>query len=146
MATVTGNLADFGFTFLAGLHPEIIFTPSGPAILGATLLATRPIVATTRESDGAFALTLSPTVGLRPESWYTISFRWLDPAGNYVSRDFPDWKLYVPYEGGQVGDLLETPWNPSLVFVGREEPTDDPIAGMAWMNTDAPNTFSIWRD
>lgn len=132
MALVTGTLRNFGIESLAPYSPQIVFTPSGNAVLGDYLLATDPIVVTPQVS-GVFEVNLAPTVDIRPDCWYTIAIQWLDAGGNYIRKDFPDWKLRVPSIGGTVTALLAVPANPAQVWVG-ETPPPNPVPGTWWLN------------
>lgn len=132
MAFVTGKLNDFGLDTLTAFHPEIVFTPSGPAIGPTVLFATRPIVAIPA-ADGTFSVDLSPTEDIRPDRWYAISIRWLDSAGGYIAVDFPDWQLRVPPAGGTLSDILNVPANPAQVWV-FETPPANPTPGTWWLN------------
>lgn len=142
MAKVTGALTDFGLQPFPELQPRLIFTPSGPGVSGARLFATKPMIVTPAGS-GSFTVELQPTANLRPALWYTITIEWLDPAGNYISSDHLSWKLFVPSGGGELSDLIETPANPSLVWVGPTPPLNlQP--GQKWLNS-ITGTLSEWR-
>jgi len=138
MATVTGTLWDFGLASIAQYMPQIIFTPSGPATTETKLFATRPIVVTPAVG-GAFSVDLKSTDDVQPAVWYRATVRWLDSAGEYVSQDSPDFKLFVPAAGGAIGSLLRDviPF-PSEVWVGE---TDNPDYGF-WFQ---PSTNILWR-
>jgi hypothetical protein len=150
MAIVSGVLSDFGRGALANssydLHPEIWFIPSGNATkTPASLIATRPIIVTPTISTGAFTADLEPTDGLRPEVWFTIVIQWLDSAGNYVSKDFVPWKLYVPAAGGAISDLIGAPWNPVLAWWGSDAPLGEPVVNTLWLDPDT-GELSIWSN
>lgn len=133
MALVTGTLRDFGLQSLAEYSPQVIFTPSSPAIGGPYLLATEPVVAIPL-IGGQFEANLIPTIDLRPDCWYTISIQWLNLDGDYIRKDFLDWKLRIPSAlGGEISDLLAAPPNPSQAWVG-ESPPDNPAPGTWWLN------------
>lgn len=144
MATVTFKLTDFGLDSLAAFAPEVVFTPSGPAVNSTNLLATRPIVATPN-TDGTGVVDLAPTDDLRPEGWYAISMRWLDASSEFIGVDFPNWRLYVPPAGGALADLIVTPWNPGLVWAGPTAPAGTPTANTMWLNT-TTGDLSIWSN
>lgn len=142
MATVTGALSDFGLKPFPELQPRLIFTPSGPSLSVSRLFATKPVIVRPFGS-GSFSVELQPTTTLRPVVWYTVTVEWLDPAGNYVSSDELSWKLFVPTAGGELSNLLETPANPFLFWVGDTEPPN-PQTGMLWLYT-GPTTSSRTR-
>lgn len=134
MALVTGKLTDFGLAALAPFKPEIVFTPNGNAISPTSLLSTKPVVAVPA-ANGTFSVQLAPTVDVHPATWYRVSVRWLEPdsfGSGYAGMDFPDWKLFVPLEGGTLTRLLELPANPAQVWVGVDPPTN-PTPGLWWL-------------
>lgn len=132
MATVTGALSDIGIQPFPELQPRLIFTPSGPGLSDARLFATKPKIVNVASGSGSFTVDLQPTQGSRPAVYYTITIEWLDPSGNYVSADFLTWKLFVPYEGGELTELIEAPANPMLFWVG-EDPPVLPTPGQHWL-------------
>lgn len=133
MAIITGTLRDFGLQSLAAYAPQVVFTPSSPAVGGPYLLSTEPVIVTP-EVGGQFEANLMPTIDLRPDCWYWISIVWLDPAGNYIRKDFLDWKLRIPTSaGGAISDLLSVPSNPAQAWVGVTEP-DNATPGTWWLN------------
>lgn len=138
MAVVTGTLRGFGLESLAAFQPEVVFTPSGPALHGDTVLATRPVVVIPA-ADGSFSATLSLTTFMQPAQAYRMSVRWLDPAGNYVSVDEFAWDLLVPAEGGAISALLAAPQNPTTVWVGPTPPLN-PGNGSWWLDASTDGT------
>jgi hypothetical protein len=138
MAVVTGTLRDFGLASLTALFPEVVFTPSGPALHGDTVFATKPVVVIPA-ADGSFSVTLSHTTFMQPAQAYRMSVRWLDPAGNYVSVDEFAWDIHVPAEGGSISALLAAPQNPTTVWVGPTPPLN-PGAGSWWLDASADGT------
>jgi hypothetical protein len=132
MATVTGALSDIGINAFPELQPRLIFTPSGPATAATRLFATKPVIVPVASGSGTFTVDLQPTDGMRPAIWYVVTIEWLDPAGNYVSADFLEWKLFVPSGGGNFGDLVQAPLNPLLFWVSETPPTD-PTPGQYWL-------------
>lgn len=149
MATVTGRLNDFGLEALAAFSPEIVFTPSGPAVGGNVLYASRPIVCIPA-SNGDFTVELAATEGLHPAQHYTIAVQWLNSAGGYISKDFIDWELSVPEAGGVFADLVAAPANPAQVWVGLTAPAN-PTPGTWWLEsnpadiTDPLNTGNLYE-
>lgn len=141
MAKVTGALSDFGLQPFPELQPRIIFTPSGPGVAGARLFATKPIIVKPAGS-GSFTVELAPTANIRPVVWYTVTIEWLDPSGNYISSDALSWELFVPSAGGELSDLITTPANPSLVWVGPTPPPN-PQPGYKWLNSNT-GILSEW--
>lgn len=142
MAIVTGALIDFGLQRLTSVSPTIYFTPSRNGIGTQSILAARPIPVVPL-SDGIFSVDLAPNDGLSPDTFYSIQIEYLDPAGNYVRNEFPDWELFVPAGGGTLQDLLRTaPPNVSSVWVG---PTPPPQTGTWWLNT-STGDLSKWSN
>lgn len=140
MALVVGNVSTFGLESLSMLPIDLSFVPSGPAASGSKyLLISKPVPATVAlNGSGAFSVNLASTDGVYPLSWYTVRTEWLDPAGNFTRIDFPDWKLFVPAEGGDFADLVQFPQNPQLVWVSLTEPTAIPTGNSLWLK-DNPN-------
>lgn len=137
MSLVHGNLLDFGFAPQPGLRPIIYFIPSNPAVSGADpqyLYFTRPIPCIPG-LFGEFSVNLIDTGGMRPETWFTVRIDWLDDAGNMATQDFLSHRLYVPFEGGGITDLLNAPPNPLMAWVGPEHPIN-PIPGTGYLTID----------
>lgn len=134
MALVTGALSDVGIEAFPDLKPLLKFTPSGPATAGTRLFATKPVTVPVNAGSGIFSVDLQPTTSMRPAVWYVVTIEWLDPAGNYVSNDFLQWKLFVPSGGGNFGDLIGAPANPMLFWVSDTAPVS-PQKGQRWLNT-----------
>jgi hypothetical protein len=133
-ATVTGNINDFLGQGFPDLHPRIVFTPSGPGMSGVRIFATKKIVEEVPHAEGYFSVDLQVTEDMHPVVYYQVSIEWLDPAGNYVSVDHLDWKLFVPAGGGIITDLFEKPLNPLMFWVGSSPPPY-PQPGQHWLNT-----------
>ena len=145
MAIVNGTLKDFGMGSLGGKSPTIQFIPSGNAYTpGGSLFATAPVISTP-DFGGTFSVDLQPTQTLLPARWYTITITWLDSGGNFTKKDFPEWKLFVPPEGGLIGPLLQSAWNPTLAWWGPAEPAGTPVANTLWLETDTGD-LSIWSN
>lgn len=139
MVTVTGTLNDFGLAALAPFAPELVFTPSGPAVtLENVILASRHIVVPVTEGHGFFSVELASTDDLTVEGWYTLQIQWLNPDAGLPDIDFPDWRIYVPAEGGTLASMIKAPSNPALVWVGLTPP-DNPTPGTWWLVDDPQN-------
>jgi hypothetical protein len=136
MAIVTGTLTDFNLQSLYSASARLVFTASDPGILPGRLLSTRPIVVIPSAS-GAFEVDLRPTDAIMPLVWYQVRIDWLDSDGGYVGTDFVPWPLFVPSEGGAIGDLLSMPSNPGMVWEGPTPP-DNPTPGTWWLQVN-PN-------
>lgn len=126
MPIVTGVLMDFGLQALANVNrnlaPVIEFHPSGNAMNPASgaFYATRPLTVTPDTSTGVWVVTLEQTDQVTPLVWYDIVLTWLDPAGNFVSKDYVPWRLYVPAEGGNFTDLISTVASPIEVWISDD--------------------------
>lgn len=140
MPTISGNLKDFGLGAMAQFHPEIVFTPSGPATRPTTLLVTQPIVAIPSAGSGWFSVELVSTANIRPARWYEVAVQWLNSSGGYVRKDYLDWKLFVPPAGGDIGELLAVPTNPVNVYVNETSPLN-PAAGTWWLKPSTGDLF-----
>lgn len=139
MPTVTGFLQDFGENLLSDYSPELHFLPSGPAVGNVTLYATKPIVVIPNPVNGRFEVDLVQTTDLNPDRWFVIAIAWLDSVtGGYIGKDFLDWKLRVPPEGGQLADLMEAPSNPGRAWVGLTPPPN-PTPYTWWLHSNPDN-------
>lgn len=137
MPLVTGILRTFSFAVLPStspLSPEVWFVPKGPAVAGTSLFVSQPIQATL-DQFGSWSAELISYENTRPAVSYLPQMRWLDPAGNYMSADFPDWELFVPLEGGFFVDLVSTEPNPLIVWWAPTEPVGT-RKQVIWVNTD----------
>jgi hypothetical protein len=137
MALVTGSLKDFALAPMSDRTPQITFSPSAPAAKDGLLLATRP-VSVYPTGSGSFSVDLQPTDELMPVTWYTVRISWLESEGGYVAVDFVDWKLFVPQEGGAIGDLIDAPVNPALVYISLTPPTNA-LPGTWWLESNPNN-------
>jgi hypothetical protein len=137
MATVTGTLYDISGGHLAGKNPELVFTLNDTAATGGGVYVTEPSVITPG-GDGSFTVSLPSTDLMRDDNYYSLQIQWLDPAGNYIRIDFPDWKIRVPTGGGTIGDLRGPGSNMSMVYVSLTPP-EHPVPFMLWLEQDPDN-------
>ena len=121
MATVNGNLRTFFKSDLTGRAPFIRFIPSGVRVKNNAVFAGAHKDVPVEADSGYFSLDLEETVG---DDYYTIQLWYLDSAASYISVDYPDFKLYVPAAGGEIGDLIDTPLVAGEVWIspGGSEP------------------------
>ena len=146
MPIVTGTLHDFNLQPLAGFRPEIVFTASAPAVLNPRFFVTKPVVVTP-SAAGTFTVELAATTLLRPEVWYAVSVRWLDPLGGYTTSDFTLWKVRVPPAGGNIADLVETAPTPQQTWIGPTPPAGGRTAYMWWIDTSSvPPVLNEWSN
>lgn len=150
MAIVTGVLADFLRSALSNseynLQPVVVVVPSGPATLSpSALYVPRKLSFIPTVSTGVLTMDLEPTDAISPATWYTIEIHWLDPVGLAAYVDYVPWPLFVPSAGGNLADLLATPWNPILAWWGLTPPTGTPVPNTLWLETDT-GTLSIWSN
>ena len=122
MANVTGKLGDFGYSAISLYMPQIIFTPSGPGVSPASVFFTADVKTSPNAADNTWSVNIAGTHDMYAEVWYTISLRWLDSAGGMSQADFPDWRLYVPAEGGEFSKLIDVMGNPLMVVTSIEPP------------------------
>lgn len=140
MTIVNGQLSDFGLGVMGVQVPQIVFTPSGPAVAGTAVFATEPIVVSPSFLTGNFSVDLVPTEGLRPEVWYEVSIRWLPKSGthvdgNWVQHDLLSAKVYVPDTSFiALADALEIPGGADLIWVGPTAPPN-PKPYTKWLNS-----------
>lgn len=138
MATVTGNLEDFSLSNLTPFSPSLVFIPSRPAITTTNHLLVSKEIAATVTPTGSFTVDLTPTADIRPDTFYGLRMEWLDSVGGFVQKDFPDFQLRVPPEGGVLNDLLGDLSNFLDVWVDE---TDNPTFAF-WYQ---PSTGLLWK-
>lgn len=118
MALITGVLADYERKALANSsvnrHPVMEFHPSGPGIksIGGAVFASRVISITPAISTGEWEVDLELTTLISPEVWYEVIIKWLDDAGNFISKDRLPGRLYVDSPGGFTSKYrpIPAPW------------------------------------
>lgn len=135
MAIVTGKYVTSAATPLpAGAVPQVQAIPSRSTVTvdGQTVSAREQTV-TPNASTGAYSFDLIPTIdSLDRRFHYTIRGSYLDPdmygSSGGARVDVFEFKLYVPEEGGGVGDLVlvETP------------------SGLAWEGATPPHVSMLW--
>lgn len=144
MPLVTGTLHDFNLQPLAGFRPQIVFTPSGAAVHNPRLFVTKPVTVVP-SAAGTFSVELAATTVLRPEVWYSVSVRWLDPLGGYMPGDEIGWKVTVPPDGGNIADLAETEPTSQQTWIGPYPPPGGRTAYMWWIDTSStPPVLKEW--
>ncbi|KAB1867343.1 hypothetical protein [Microbacterium algeriense] len=147
MALVKGNVATFGLESISLASAELRFIPSSMAVTGTKyLLSSRPVpVTVAADGSGAFSVNLMPSDATRPSIYYMIQLEALDAAGNFTTLEFPDWKLYVPADGGDIAALLATSLltNAGMVWVD-EDPPENPAARTGWLVTDPESADYGW--
>lgn len=147
MALVRGNVATFGLESISLASAQLRFTPSSMAVTGTKyLLSSRPVpVTVAADGSGAFSVNLMASDATRPSIYYTIQLEALDAAGNFTTLEFPDWKLYVPADGGDIAALLATSLltNAGMVWV-KGYPPHNPALGTGWLVTDLESADYGW--
>ena len=141
MAIVTYALSAFDIQPFPDSQPRLKFVPSGNAINGTRLFATKPIYSTPAGS-GAGSVNLAPTDSVRPAIWYQIEIEWLDSEGNCRMVDHVPWQIFVPNAGGNLDDLIKVPANPMLFYAGPTLPPQYNVPGAYWWDT---TTDDIWK-
>lgn len=142
MPIVNGTLTDFGLDPMAGNAPRVRFRAASPAFNGLTVLATKTVEAIPA-ANGFFEVDLASTETIQPATHYVVQLAWTDLEPSRKDRtDTLPWKLYVPEDGGALGDLLALPSNPANVWTGTEPPPD-PTPGTWWYNPDTGD-LSEW--
>lgn len=137
MTHVDLTLWDVGGGHLAAFQPDVIFTLHHPGAKAEGVFTTKPI-SFTPKPDGTLSAFLTTTTDFPHDNWYTLAIRWLDPAGNYVQMDYPDWQIRVPPGGGHVKDLIGVPTNARVVYVSLTRPTVL-VPNMLWLEQDPTN-------
>jgi len=134
MAEVNLTLYDIGGGHLAGKNPQLFFTLNDTAATAGGVYVTEPLVVTPG-GNGAATFDLPTTDLMRDDNYYTLSIRWLGPAGEPARMDFPGWKIRVPTGGGNLGDLRGPGSNLSMVYVSLTAP-EHPVPFMLWLQQD----------
>lgn len=116
-AKMTGSIKDFTFTSMVDHQVRIGFRPSNVGTRGDLLFPTMTKWATP-DSLGLFTIYLEVTADLTPQVWYSVIIEWLDKAGNFVSRDEPEWVLVVPAGGGTVAGNIAQVKPPYIITKG----------------------------
>jgi hypothetical protein len=138
MATVTGTLTDVGGGHLAGKYPELVFELNAPNLKGSAGIHPTEPFRVSPASDGTWSADLVSTTDMNYAAWYTLSIRWMDPAGNFVRVDYPDWKFEVPTTGGPLATFAGKPSNQRMVYVSITPPTD-PRPYTLWLRKNPDN-------
>lgn len=133
MAIMTFSLRTIGLGNLAALSPVVEFHPSGNALgtIG-TIYAAKPesCVPEGAAGDGSVNLRSTPSVRSPADFHYKLRIKYRDPtafgpdAGMSVV-EFPDWKIYVPEEGGNLTDYIEdssSAGNPLVLWTSVNPP------------------------
>lgn len=111
MALVTFSVRTYGFgIFGPDEMMRVVFVPSGASTSTFSALPDRPEYYTP-DADGLVKADLVPTLGLSPETWFKVRFKWFarDPlTGEWVLSGWSELpgELRVPEQGGTLGDLL----------------------------------------
>jgi hypothetical protein len=136
MPFVTGRTTDFHYNAMGNRGLQIVLTPSGTAVSDERWFPSDPLYITP-DGDGYWTYNLISTDFLRPLTWYIPSLRWLDSVGNYVRVDYPDWRLFVPAEGGAFADLVDHQGSPvnSLMLISSDTPPVNIRPNQYWINT-----------
>lgn len=133
MPLVFGSLTDFGLDALTGHAPRLTFRAASPGVAGLNILSTIAVEAVPA-LNGYFEVDLATTQAIAPATYYMVQIHWteIDPTRKDKVETLP-WRLFVPPEGGALGDLLRVPANPALVFTGTEAPYN-PSLGTWWLD------------
>jgi hypothetical protein len=124
----------------------MIFTPSSAGVFRPRIFTARP-VRITPNASGSFTVDLAATTLLRPDVWYELTIRWLDPLAGYTSTDFPGWKIRVPEEGGNIADLVDANPTSYSSYIGADDPAKFVQPGEAtwWIDTSSnPPLLKEW--
>ena len=146
MAQVTGNIRHFGLEPIPQERRlKLVFVPSNAAVGNQTVLPEKWDVRVEPAPDGNFTVSLAATENLRPAgTFYRIAAAWwhesIDGEGYWEHDEFFPFRLYVPINGGEIGDLLRADTDRSTVVAGPEP--DSPVKGMWWL--DESGTLWEW--
>lgn len=161
MAIVTGTFAPAqGSGWPTSAEPRLLFIPSKPTItLGGTVVSTRtdPV---TPGAGGAFSVNLIPTVHTSDRDFfYTVRGYYLVPDGfqsgaGFNQVDVFEQKIYVPQNGGRIGDLALVQDSRGLYYEGNTppgqsmrwlflDPTYDPASGLPRPIFTAPDGTTV---
>jgi hypothetical protein len=136
--TIIGKYIDFG-DITMGPGAFLRFVPTGNAVDSRNSFSKRPVRAIPGD-NGNWSVELRSSYGLRPMTGYRPQFAWPIPGdlgGGYTTVDYPEWILYVPPEGGNFGDLVDTgddTVNPLMVVTSPQQPPFIAL-NMFWLDT-----------
>lgn len=144
MAIITGTLVDVGLDPVTARYPELVWVPSAPTTTLNGQLVTAVPVETIPSSNGTWTAELISTNETSPPITYSLRIRLLDPASGYVWMDFPDWKISVPWEGGNLSDLIGAPLATGVVWeVEGDTVPESARAGDLLLNTLTSDLYRI---
>lgn len=138
MALITFKLNDFGVASMANLSPRVYFEPDGPAVVATNptdyLLASKRVRATLAPDGVTFSVNLFPSSWARPVTTFRMVVEWLDAAGNFISRDSPQWRIFIPEADSSLADLIDVPPTAFMAWIGPTPP-EAPVVGAWWLNS-----------
>jgi len=137
MAIVTGSMTDLGLSPIPGLQPRLGFQADA-GIDSGTVRIDR-LIEVVPNALGVFSVNLAPTDTIRPATSYRLTVTWLDALGQPAGFAEIPGRLYVPADGGALGDLITTDGGaPGLTWVGLEPPAErGPFT--SWLRMDPDN-------
>lgn len=145
-ALVRGSLKSFGDASIQGVQGRLFFRPSSTAVgPDGNVFAPLEREAVMSTNGTRWDANLVPTHNIRPLTWYIPVLKWLNGEGPEMA--FPQWRLFVPPEGGWFDDLVQTKWNNNLMWMGPEEPPglpEDRTNNTAWRPTDPSHPDYGW--
>lgn len=150
MAEVTGSFRDAVMSVASLGQPRVVFYLPDPqlstGIAPGRMTPTEPVFATLNV-DNEFTINLISTENmLDPDAHYRIRLEWTSAGEIKHVMDFPDWKIYVPENGGSLDDLARYGqggwWNQRLIWVSLTAPRH-PRRGMMWLLSDPNNPDNI---
>jgi hypothetical protein len=147
MAIVNFLLSDFSSDPMVGLKPRLVFTPSSGAVSSDVGVFAPQKRYGYPNADGAGSVQLIENKYLRPATWYDVSVEVADANAFDVDRGYALFykipgRLVVPDGGGNLGKLMQAPWNPALGWYGPEEPPGIPVLQTLWLDSDTGILYS----
>lgn len=131
--TVTGNVKDLtGTIYPASRNPELWFDPSGTAV-GDAIYFPSPVRATLDTNTGAFTVDLVSYEETLNRFFYLPRVVVNNGPDHTVTKDFPEFPLFVPFGGGVFRDLIEIGPPPGSVVYGYGPPPDD-LVGVIYVD------------
>lgn len=135
VAIVTGNYVTIsGAPVPAGVQPRVQIAPSmAGSTLTGDIISQEPQTVTPNATTGAFSFDVIPTVNVLQRGFHYIVTGYYLDADTYggtggTRHDVFTIKVFVPTEGGQIGDIavVDTPY------------------GLAWQGSTPPPYSGLW--
>lgn len=144
MAIVTGWMTQITGLHMNGLEPRLYVTIPKNTVDQNGVMVTRQQVVTP-DSSGQWSINLVPQSFMRgtaPD--YGLKLEWLDSSGTAGVPDYPDFTFRVPFEGGEITDLIVTRPSAFETWIGTTPPPE--LESYLWWFNPGTGDFFEWSD